>query len=189
MIDVALVILVVGCALTTVMTARLLRSAVMLAVTSAALAVIMFRLSSPLAAVFELSVCAGLIPAIFISAVGLTRRLDPEGLLARKKDRLKRFWYLPLIIIIIAAALSQVPMTAEFMSEKPLTAVETPSNAVVLEPKAVVLEPKAVAEPADASDPRTVFWHQRHLDLLGQVVILLGGAFAVVILLKERKGE
>ena len=62
----------------TVMTARLLRSAVGLAITSAILTILMFQLASPLAAVFELSVCAGLISAIFISTISLTQRVTAE---------------------------------------------------------------------------------------------------------------
>ena len=160
-IDIILVTMLILASLVAAMTARLLRSAIALAVTSALLSVIMYRLDSPLAAVFELSVCAGLIPAIFISAIGLTRRLDPEGLLARKRDRLKRYWYLPVIVIALAAILSQMHLSLDFVLP-------------------------AAAGPDDA---RTVMWNLRHIDLLGQVVVLLGGAFAVVVLLKEARHE
>jgi ethanolamine transporter EutH len=34
-----------------------------------------------------------------------------------------------------------------------------------------------------------VLWYLRRLDLLGQIVILLAGAFGVVMLFKERKNE
>ena len=33
-------------------------------------------------------------------------------------------------------------------------------------------------------DVREVLWNLRHLDLLGQIIILLGGAFGVVALVK-----
>jgi NADH-quinone oxidoreductase subunit J len=160
-IDMILVIALVVAALWTVMTARLLRSAIGLAVTSAILAVIMFRLVSPLAAVFELSVCAGLIPAIFISAIGLTRRLGPEDVKARVKERLKRYWFLPILVVGVAVVLSQLPL------------------------------PIGLALPVvtETGDVRAVLWNLRHIDLLGQIVVLLGGAFAVVVLLKELKNE
>jgi NADH-quinone oxidoreductase subunit J len=58
----------------TVMSARLLHSAIGLATTSVILAILMYQLGSPLAAVFELSVCAGLISAIFLSAIPLAGR-------------------------------------------------------------------------------------------------------------------
>ena len=36
---------------------------------------------------------------------------------------------------------------------------------------------------------RVVLWAARHLDIVGQIIILLGGAFGVVVLLKEFKHE
>ncbi len=36
-----------------------------------------------------------------------------------------------------------------------------------------------------ANDVRNIIWNLRHLDLLGQIVILLAGAFGVVALFKE----
>jgi len=42
---------------------------------------------------------------------------------------------------------------------------------------------------AGPKDVRDVLWHLRHLDVLGQIVILLAGAFGVVVLLKESKRE
>ena len=39
------------------------------------------------------------------------------------------------------------------------------------------------------NDVRIILWNLRHLDLLGQIVILLGGAFGVVTLFKEWKNE
>jgi NADH:ubiquinone oxidoreductase subunit 6 (subunit J) len=161
MVDAILVTTLVLASVLTVMTARVLRSAIALAVTSAVLAVVMFRLGSPIAGVFELSVCAGLIPAILISVIGLTRRLGPEGLAARRLERLKRYWYLPVIVIIAGVILSQVNLRVDY------------------------IVPAVAAE----GDPRTVLWNLRHLDLLGQIVVLLGGAFAVVVLLKELRNE
>jgi NADH-quinone oxidoreductase subunit J len=151
------VLLVLG-AMLTAMTARLLRAAIMLAVTSAVLTLIMFRLNAPLAAVFELSVCAGLVPAIFISAIGLTRRLDAEAVKARFKERLKRYWLLPVLLVAVAAGMSQIHFVTDFIAGAP----DAPRETV-----------------------RTVFWNSRPLDLLGQVAALLGAAFAVVVLLKE----
>ena len=161
MLDAILLVALVLASVLTVMTARVLRAAIALAVTSAVLAVVMFRLGSPFAGVFELSVCAGLIPAILISVIGLTRRLGPEGLAARRIERLKRYWVLPVLLIIAAVILSQVNLRVDHMVQ-PIT-------------------PEA--------DPRTVLWNLRHLDLLGQIVVLLGGAFAVVVLLKELRNE
>jgi NADH-quinone oxidoreductase subunit J len=148
-------------ALATVMTARVMRSAITLALTSAILAMLMFRLNSPLAAVFELSVCAGLIPAIFLSVIGLTRRLTPEALAVRKKEKLKRYWALPVIVLLAAMALLQVQIPLDFVPPAP------------------------VAE----QDVRNVLWNLRHADLLGQIVVLVAGALGVVVLVKGARRE
>lgn len=158
-INVALIAGMVIAALFTVMTVRLLYAAVGLGITSAVLAILMFRLSSPLTAVFELSVCAGLIPAIFISTISLTQRLTAEKLEERKRSRLRRFWFLPVIIVGAAVVLSLVHVPA------------------------IVGLP---AQPAE-NNVNIILWRLRHLDLLGQIVILLAGAFGVVTFFKERK--
>ena len=156
-----LVTALVVVALATVMTARLLLSALSLALASAILTVIMFRLDAPLAAVFELSVCAGLIPAILISAIGLTRRLGPEDLKVRQKSHMKRYWFLPILVVLLAVVLSRVVPVMDFV----------------------------IPAMQEGEGPREMLWNLRHVDLLGQVAILLGGAFAVVVVLKEFKDE
>ena len=141
----------------TVMTTRLLRSVIGLAITSVILTIIMFKLDSPLAAVFELSVCAGLISAIFISSIGLTQRLTEEQLAVRRKERLPKFWLLPVIVVLAGVALYQLHIPIDFHLH---------------------------AAPTE-NDVRNIIWNLRHLDLLGQIVILLAGAFGVVALFKE----
>jgi NADH-quinone oxidoreductase subunit J len=51
----------------------LLKSAISLAVASAILAIIFYQLDAPYAAMFELSVCAGLITVLFASTINLTK--------------------------------------------------------------------------------------------------------------------
>jgi len=143
----------------TVMTIRLIRSVVGLALVSVIVSLLMFRLNSPLAAVFELSVCAGLIPVIFITTVSFTQRVSKERLRVRRRERLAKFWLLPIIIVLAGVLLSKFLKIPAF-------------------------EAGAAAGNADV---RYMLWNQRHLDLLGQVVILLAGAFGVVILFKEPK--
>jgi NADH-quinone oxidoreductase subunit J len=159
-IDILLLVALVLAAVVTVTTARLLRSVIALAVTSAVLAVLMFRVQAPLAGVFELSVCAGLIPAIFLSTIGLTQRLTPETLAVRKKEARRRFWFLPILLVLLGIVLSRVHVSLG----PPLP-------------------------PAPKTDVRTVLWYDRQLDLLAQVGILLGAAFGVVVLIKEAKRE
>ena len=141
------------------MTIRLIHSIVGLALTSVIVSILMFRLSSPLAAVFELSVCAGLISVIFIITVSFTQRVSKEQLPGVRKERLIRFWYLPLIVAIAGLLLI-----------------------LLLKLPQVVLPPAA-----EQLSVRDVIWKVRHLDLLGQIFILLTGAFGVAVLFKESK--
>ena len=157
-LDILLLAAMVLAVLATVMAARVLRAAIGLAAASAVLAVIMFRLGAPIAAVFELSVCAGLIPAIFISAIGLTQRLTPESLDVRRKEKFSRFWILPIVVVLVAFALQWANVPLGFPIPPPL-----------------------VPDP----DVRHVLWNQRQFDLIGQIVLLLGAALGVVVLLKE----
>jgi NADH-quinone oxidoreductase subunit J len=160
-INVLLLAALVIAALATVITARTLHAALGLALTSVILSILLFRLNAPIAAVFELSVCAGLIPAIFISTVGLTRRLGPEALVMRKKEKLRQYWALPVIVLAAAIALMALRVPLDF----------TPPP------------------PSAEQDVRNVLWNLRHADLLGQIVILATGAFGVVVLVKGGKRE
>jgi NADH-quinone oxidoreductase subunit J len=146
-------------AIWTVMTIRLIRSIVGLAITSMILSVIMYRLNSPLAAVFELSVCAGLISVIFIITVSFTERTSKEQLPARRKERFARFWLLPFILVAVALLLYHYLNIPKI--ELPLL--------------------------LDGQNVRNLIWNTRHLDLLGQVIVLLTGAFGVAVLFKESK--
>ena len=160
--NIALLILTTVAALWTVMARSLLKATIGLAVTSALIAVIIFRLNSPLAAVFELSVCAGLITAIFVSTISLTKPLTHNQILQASKDRMKRYWYLPVILVVIGAGL--VCMKAG--------------------------QGPAMAKPLESAiDVRTMLWDLRRLDLLGQVMILIAGALGVVMLFEETKND
>jgi NADH-quinone oxidoreductase subunit J len=159
LINYILIVIMVVAAVYTVMTTRMLHSAIGLAITSAVLSILMFQLASPLAAVFELSVCAGLISAIFISTITLTGRLSGDNLQLRERERFQRFWLLPLLVIVAVVVFKQVPEPV--ISSLP-------------------------AQPA-VNDVRIIIWKLRHLDLFGQIVILLAGAFGVVTFFKEGK--
>ena len=56
----------------------LIKSAIALGIASALLAAIFFILDAPYAAVFELSVCAGLITVLLLSAVSMTAEKEAE---------------------------------------------------------------------------------------------------------------
>jgi NADH-quinone oxidoreductase subunit J len=152
-----LLVLLLLSALWAIMTVPLIRSAIALALTSVILSVIMFQLGAPYAAVFELSVCAGLIPVIFISVISLVHRLPFDEHLRRRKSRLSRFWPLPFIL---AAAI------AFLYFSKPA-------------PEVFVKTPEAI------NDVRVLLWNYRRFDLFGQILALLAGAFGVLILFKS----
>jgi NADH-quinone oxidoreductase subunit J len=157
-LDIVILIILTLAALWTVITNSLLFSAIGLALTSAILTIVMFRLNSPLAAVFELSVCAGLISVVFISVTTMTQSQSRQEVAQHTRDRLGRFRFLPLIIILVALALV-------ILNLKPGAALPIPEA---------------------GEDVRNILWKQRPLDLIGQILILLAGVFAVVILFKEK---
>jgi NADH-quinone oxidoreductase subunit J len=162
-LDIVLLVALVAAALATVMMARTLQAVIALASTSAVVTLLMFRFDAPIAGVFELSVCAGLIPAIFISTIGLTRRLGPDAVAERWGEKLKRYWYLPVLVVLAGLSLMQLHLPLDF-----------------------------AAPPAQAvnADVRDTMWNLRHLDLLGQIAVLLAGAFGIVVLLKgNRDGQ
>lgn len=156
-INIILLSILILVVLWTVMTIRLIRSIMGLALVSVIISLLMYRLDSPLAAVFELSVCAGLIPVIFITTVSFTQRVSKERLRVRRKERLAKFWLLPFILVVAGVLMIQYLKLPHF-------------------------EASAGAQDHDV---RGLLWNLRHLDILGQVIILLAGVFGVVILFKE----
>lgn len=158
-LDLFILIVLVAAALWTVMTRSLLRAAIGLALTSVILTIIIFKLSAPLAAVFELSVCAGLISVLFVSVVSLTQPYTHQEILERMKSMFRRFRLLPVIVIGVGLILA-------LMNIKPTLNMPLPET---------------------EKDVRFVLWNLRQFDLLGQIIILLTGVFGVVILFKERK--
>ena len=147
-------------ALFTVMIRNLLKAVISLAAASASLTIIMFMLNAPLAAVFELSVCAGLITVIFISIISLTKPLTPEEEILAVRKRINRYIYLPVIVIIVALL---------FLFIKPGLNFSINSS------------------PTNDINVQDVIWNKRPLDILGQIIIILAGVLGVVILFKESK--
>lgn len=157
-----LLLLLLIAALWTVLAVDLLHSAIALAVTSVILSVIMFVLNHPLAAVFELSVCAGLITVVFVSTISLTRRLTPEEEGVRSVTRRRRFIWLPVLIVICGAA------GMFYLPE---------------------LELPRLSAPQTLTQVRQVLWSLRRVDLLAQILLVLAGVFAVVVLFKPGESE
>ena len=144
----------------TVLTRGLIRAALGLGVTSVFLTLAMFMMGAGLAAVFELSVCAGLITVVFVSTIAMTKPRTDAELMEKTRKRMRRYWYLPLILVAAGA------LVAWFgIGSGPLPAA-----------------------PASAADEaRKVLWGSRRTDLVGQVLVILAGTFGVIVLFKERK--
>lgn len=160
-IEIIIALFLVLTALWTVMARSLLRAAIGLALTSAMLTVMMYKLNAPLAAVFELSVCSGLISVIFITTISLTQPLTWAEIYEHERERLSRFRPLPFIILLLGLFFWLV--------------------------KVDLALPTVVAE--KVTDVRVVLWSLRQLDLVGQIICLLAGAFGVTILFKAWRGK
>ena len=151
---------VVVSAVICVMIRNLIHAAIMLAVTSAVISIAMFMLDAPLAAVFELSVCSGLITVIFVSAISMTSTQKKELLAVKAKARRKRFAFLPVLLIAVFVI---------------LCAVIWPYLDNALQ--------AGIAQ--DVTNVQDVIWNKRQIDILGQIVIILLGVFGVVVFFKE----
>jgi len=139
----------------------LLKASIAQAVVSAILSIIMFLLGASLAAVFELSVCAGLITVVFISAISMTRIRSKEENAKVGKARRKRFALLPVILIVLLAGA--------------LLVIWPHPNALIT----------YAAAPISTDTVQDIFWNKRQVDLLGQIIIILAGVFGVLIFFKE----
>ncbi len=161
-IDAALLVIMIVAVLWTVMGRSLLKATIGLAVTSAVITILMFRLNSPLAAVFELSVCTGLITVVFVSTISLTKPLTHKEIVDLSKERHKRFGYLPILMIVTSIV---------------LTLIKIKNNITI---------PPAVGA---AADVKHVMWNMRQLDMIGQIIVVIIGALGVVILFEERRRD
>ena len=159
-IYISLLIAMLLAAVWTVMSRSVLKAAIGLAVTSAILTILIFMLNSPLAAVFELSVCTGLITVIFVSTISLTKPLTHKEIVEMARSRIKRYIFLPAVVILAGIALAFTKL----------------KNDLVIPPSA-------------AADVRDIMWNSRQLDLFGQIIVIIIGALGVVILFTEREGD
>ncbi len=153
-IDIVILACLVLSAVWAVLSPRLLRAVIALAVASICVTLALFRLDSPLAGVFELSVCSGLISAVFISTISLSALETDASIAQSSKERIRRYWFLPPLLLLVGVAVTQIVLPT-------MPEVQVTGDGV-----------------------REVLWTQRHLDLLGQITVLLAGAFGVVVLFK-----
>jgi NADH-quinone oxidoreductase subunit J len=156
-----LLIIMVIAALMVVFSSRLLLAAISLALTSIMVALLMFKMNAPFAAVFELSICAGLITVIFITTISFVKPVTQENILETRKRRLKKYIALPLILVVTGLLLS--------FAVKPLA----------------LTIPAVYPETSVAN----ALWNIRQVDILGQAIILLVGVFGIVVLFREGQNK
>lgn len=138
-----------------VMNDSILKSAIYLALASASLASLMFLLGATWSAVFELSVCSGLVTVIFISGISLSN--EPHNEEERKAINKKRHRFLPALLIIVGAGIVAVVYTIGY-----------------------TVPPTAAA----GADFREILWNTRQADIWGQIAVVLCGGLAVSTLFK-----
>ncbi len=145
-----------------IMSDGLITAAITLAVASAASGVLMYLLGATWAAVFEISVCSGLVAVIFISAISLSSG-DKTKLPAEYQDS-RRMKPLPAVLIVAGAAL---------MLAAALTGFSVPSEG---------------AAQTGLSFGET-FWETRQADVWGQMIALITGTAAIVVFFKESENK
>jgi len=159
---VMLLVLLVLIGFYSVITKTLLKAAIGLAAVSAVLTILMFTMNSPLAAVFELSVCAGLITVIFISVISMTKPAAPKDQKESEPNHYLKYLPMPIIAALVIWAMRY------YLSDVPVP----------------------VFQAATATDVRHALWALRGVDIFGQLAILFCGVYGVIVLFKElRHGE
>lgn len=143
-----------------VMLHSILKSAISLALASASLGVLMYTMGAVWTALFEISVCSGLVTVIFISAISLSNT-DKSELGKLYEDR-KRMSLLP--VILIAGGLILFAAAALQLFSMPDSATVTTA----------------------ANDFMEILWNNRQADIWGQMIVAITGSVAVVALFKER---
>ena len=155
-----LLVTIVFAAVGVVLFRRLIVSVIMLALVSATMAVALFIMGFELAAIMELSVCSGLVTAMFVTSISLTktgRDADPSS---RRFKHYHRFLPLPFILALLAAGI------------------------ILLWPDMDVKFGKLSF--ADVSSSQ-VLWSQRSLDVLALALIILAGVLGVSVLFREKE--
>lgn len=144
-----------------VMLHSMTKSAIALAAGSVALGIIMYQLGFIWAALFEISVCSGLVTVLFISAISLSNTSKSE--LEKVFEDKKRMSFLPFILIISGVILVIAAM----------------SSGISLRP----------ADQAGiiGDNLREILWNNRQADIWGQVILMITGSVAVVVLFRDRE--
>lgn len=145
----------------TVLSKSLLKMAIGLALVSATLTIVLFAMNSPLAAVFELSVCAGLITVVFVSVISLTEPASPREQEEGEINHYARFAPMVFLVLLVGWA------TWSVFSDATL-------------PMARVLS---------GPDLRQALWNHRIIDVFGQLAVMFAGIYGVIVLFKGLKHD
>lgn len=159
-IHIVLLSLIIIFSILAVSYARVIRGAILLGVVSMLVSISLFLLSSPLAGIFELSVCSGLITVIFVSVISLTIPPDDKQRKMNAVSMVKKMTLLFLLVLVCGFCLY-------VLNSKNITFIPLMQNV------------------QETIDTRDNIWNLRHVDLIGQALILLTGIFAVVVLFKK----
>ena len=135
----------------------LLYAAISLALASVALAMVLFHYGANVAAVFELSVCAGLITVLFVSTVSLTKNSD------QTVESRVPFYFLPFVLLLLVGV--------DLFVVQALAGALAPS-------------PAGTTVPAAGTTFQQVFWGQRTSDILGQISLVLVGVFGILTIFR-----
>lgn len=156
-----LMLLLVLTGLYAVLSRTLIKAAIGLAGVSVLLTMLMFTMDSPLAAVFELSVCAGLITVVFVSVISMTCPAAPGERCDVAPDHLRRYVPLPLVGLLLCWALGW------YLGDAP--------------PATLTL--------TIGPDVRQALWVLRRTDVFAQLAVLFVGVCGVIVLFKELKHD
>ena len=153
-------LLLVSCVALAIIWRSLLKSVIALAVASVLLAIILFLLGLPVAALFQLAVGAWLITVVLIGTISLTGNKQSAEEQALKQG--KRFALWPFLLIVGGAAIVLVVLFSNVQLELNLTAT------------------------AGLDQFRDLFWHTRQVDILGQIILVLASALVVTVFFKKQ---
>jgi len=133
----------------------LLYAAVSLALASVMLSVVLFQYGANIAAVFELSVCAGLITVLFVSTVSMTKDSDQAN-----ESRLPAY-FLPFILVLF---LGLDFFLVKWLAGSTLVGAGFPAT--------------------PGLNFQNVFWGLRMTDIVGQISLILVGVFGILTIMR-----
>lgn len=136
----------------------LLKAAVALALASVFLSALLFHYGAWVAAVFELSVCSGLITVLFVSTISLTKDSDQK-----EEAKLTSYLLPAFLLFFIGVDCFAVKWIDKF-----------------IQPVGQVLQ----ADKLTGGFSR-IFWGERTTDVMGQAALILAGVFAILSLFKR----